>query len=88
MTTSSSRLALRAAEGGVGFIHTFEDYARPGLESGRLVSVLADWCPPFPGPFLYYPSRRHMAAGLRAFIDFVRSESKARQSLPSPADAG
>jgi hypothetical protein len=29
-----------------------------------------------------------MAAGLRAFIDFVRSESKARQSLPSPADAG
>jgi DNA-binding transcriptional LysR family regulator len=88
LTTSSSRLALRAAEGGVGFIHTFEDYARPGLESGRLVSVLADWCPPFPGPFLYYPSRRHMAAGLRAFIDFVRSESKARQSLPSPADAG
>lgn len=88
LTTSSSRLALRAAEGGVGFIHTFEDYARPGLESGRLVSVLADWCPYFPGPFLYYPSRRHMAAGLRAFIDFVRSESKARQSLPSPADAG
>src|SRR5204862_530213 len=36
LTTSSSRLALRAAESGVGFIHTFEDYARPGLASGRL----------------------------------------------------
>jgi DNA-binding transcriptional LysR family regulator len=87
LTTSNSRLAVRAAEGGVGFIHVFEETARPGLESGRLVSVLDDWCPPFPGPFLYYPSRRHMAAGLRAFIDFVRNESKAAQSRLSPADA-
>jgi DNA-binding transcriptional LysR family regulator len=88
LATSSSRLALRAAEGGVGFIHTFEDYARPGLEAGRLVSVLEDWCPPFPGPFLYYPSRRHMAAGLRAFIDFVRSEGKSAQSAAAQPAAG
>jgi DNA-binding transcriptional LysR family regulator len=41
------------------------------LQSGRLVSVLDEWCPFFPGPFLYYPSRRHMPAG--AFIDFART---------------
>lgn len=45
--------------------------AEPWLASGRLVRVLEDWCPPFPGPYLYYPSRRHMSAGLRAFIDLV-----------------
>jgi DNA-binding transcriptional LysR family regulator len=87
LTTSNSRLAVRAAEGGVGYIHVFEETARPSLDSGRLVSVLADWCPPFPGPFLYYPSRRHMAAGLRAFIDFVRNESKVAQNRPAKAGA-
>ena len=34
-----------------------EHYVAPHLESGTLVRVLADWCPPFPGYFLYYPSR-------------------------------
>jgi len=76
LTTSNTRLAVSAAEGGVGFAHTFEDYVRPAIESGRLVSVLDDWCASFPGPFLYYPSRRHMPSGLRAFIDFVRGEMK------------
>jgi DNA-binding transcriptional LysR family regulator len=36
------------------------------------VRVLEDWCAPYPGPFLYYPSRRQMRPALRAFIDFFR----------------
>jgi DNA-binding transcriptional LysR family regulator len=51
----------------------FEIYVGPALASWRLVSVLDDWCPAFPGPFLYYSSRRHVPAALRAFIDFVRT---------------
>ena len=44
----------------------------PYLESGALVRVLEDWCPPFPGLFIYFPSRRHRPAALSALIDFLR----------------
>jgi DNA-binding transcriptional LysR family regulator len=64
-------LALRAAHDGVGFWLTFEGYVRDAVKSGALVSVLDDWCPPFPGPFLYYPSRRQPPPALGAFVAFV-----------------
>jgi DNA-binding transcriptional LysR family regulator len=64
-------LALRAAHDGVGFWLTFEGYVREAVKSGALVSVLDDWCPPFPGPFLYYPSRRQPPPALAAFVAFV-----------------
>jgi DNA-binding transcriptional LysR family regulator len=64
-------LALRAAHDGVGFWLTFEGYVREGVQSGALVSVLDDWCAPFPGPFLYYPSRRQPPPALAAFVSFV-----------------
>jgi DNA-binding transcriptional LysR family regulator len=64
-------LALRAACDGLGFWLTFEAYAREAIKSGRLVSVLDDWCAPFPGPFLYYPSRRQPPPALAALVAFV-----------------
>jgi DNA-binding transcriptional LysR family regulator len=64
-------LALRAVHDGVGFWPTFEGYVRDDVRSGALVSVLEDWCPPFPGPFLYYPSRRQPPPALSAFVSFV-----------------
>jgi DNA-binding transcriptional LysR family regulator len=64
-------LALRAAHDGAGFWLTFEGYVREGVQSGALVSVLDDWCAPFPGPFLYYPSRRQPPPALAAFVSFV-----------------
>jgi DNA-binding transcriptional LysR family regulator len=70
--TNDDVLALEAAADGAGLALTFEDMAMPWLASGRLVRVLEDWCPPFPAPRLYYPSRRHMTAGLRAFIRLLR----------------
>jgi DNA-binding transcriptional LysR family regulator len=64
-------LARRAALDGVGFWPTFEGYVREAVKSGELVSVLDDWCASFPGPFLYYPSRRQLPPALGAFIAFV-----------------
>jgi DNA-binding transcriptional LysR family regulator len=42
------------------------------LDHGRLVPVLEDWWYGFSGPFIYYPSRRHMPTPLRAFLDFIK----------------
>lgn len=64
-------VALRAVHDGVGYWATFEGYVRYGVKSGTLVSVLEDWCAPFPGPFLYYPSRRQPPPPLAAFVAFV-----------------
>ena len=75
-------LAMRAALDGVGFWATFEDYVSGAVRSGALVSVLEDWLPPFPGPFLYYPSRRQPPPALAAFVSFVgeRRKQERRQS--------
>jgi DNA-binding transcriptional LysR family regulator len=64
-------LARRAALDGFGFWPTFEGYVHDDLKSGALVRVLEDWCEPFPGPFLYYPSRRQPPPALGAFIAFA-----------------
>jgi DNA-binding transcriptional LysR family regulator len=73
LIATSMSVQRRAALEAAGFWATFEEWAEADLRSGQLVSVLDDWCPSFPGPYLYYPSRRHMAAALRAFIDFART---------------
>lgn len=72
LVTTSIPLQLAAARAGLGFYLSFEEYVREDLAAGRLVEVLAGWCPPFPGPRLYYPRGRHTPAPLRAFVEFVR----------------
>ncbi|REG51042.1 LysR family transcriptional regulator [Paraburkholderia sp. BL6669N2] len=68
-------VALQAALDGLGITVWTEDWMKPQLESGRLVPLLRDWSPPFPGFFLYHPSRTRMPSALRAFIDVVKSVS-------------
>ena len=70
-------LAMRAVRDGLGFWLTFEGYVREHVKSGALVSVLEDWCPPFPGPFLYYPSRRQPPPGARRLRGLCRGLAKA-----------
>lgn len=72
LTVSDQDLALGAALDGAGIAFAFEAQARPFIDDGRLVRVLEDWCPHYPGMFLYYPSRRQLPAPLRAFVDFVK----------------
>lgn len=64
---------LQAARAGLGLVMLFEEYCEADLAAGRLEAVMDDWCEPFPGPMLYYPSRRLMPAGLRAFVDLIRA---------------
>jgi DNA-binding transcriptional LysR family regulator len=65
-------LMIRAAIDGVGLAFLSEDRAAPHLASSALVRVLEEWCQPFPGFFLYYPSRRQQPAALAALIDTLR----------------
>jgi DNA-binding transcriptional LysR family regulator len=75
-------LALKAVYDGAGYWLTFEGYVREGIKSGALVSVLDDWCEPFPGPFLYYPSRRQPPPALAAFVAFVAEWRKKERRKP------
>ena len=72
LTLDSDRLVLRAALEGAGLAYVSEWSARKALAEGRLVQVLSDWTPPYPGLCLYYPSHRHLAAAMRAFTDVIR----------------
>ncbi|MBD9451704.1 LysR family transcriptional regulator [Rhizobium sp. RHZ02] len=72
LIVSEDRLGLIAALNGVGLAYLFDLRVEHELASGKLVRVLEDWCSPYPGPFIYYPSRRQMRPALRAFIDFFR----------------
>jgi DNA-binding transcriptional LysR family regulator len=69
------QLMIEAAAKGMGIAYVSERGLQPYLESGALVLVLEDWCPWIPGLFLYYPGRRHVPPGLRAFIDVLKEVS-------------
>ncbi|WP_439598180.1 LysR family transcriptional regulator [Falsiroseomonas sp.] len=64
---------LRAALAGLGLAYVFEDQAQPYLAEGRLERVLDDWCPPFPGYHLYYPSRRQPTPAFALLVEALRA---------------
>nr|WP_280531058.1 LysR family transcriptional regulator [Shinella yambaruensis] len=84
---------LNAAMQGVGLIKHLDLCVRQHLANGRLVRVLAPWCRPFPGFYLYVPSRNQMPAKTRALIDFLVERRKhlvaeSRKAIPAIAPAG
>ncbi|MET2829461.1 LysR family transcriptional regulator [Mesorhizobium shangrilense] len=72
LIVGEDRLNVEAAINGAGITFVFEGYVSDAIADGRLVRVLEDWCPPFDGFFVYYPSRRQMRPALRAFVDFFK----------------
>lgn len=65
-------LARQAALDGGGIAYLPERYVEDELAGGRLVRLLAEWCPPFPGYHLYYPSRRQLSPAFRLLVEALR----------------
>ncbi|MFK3689662.1 LysR family transcriptional regulator [Agrobacterium tumefaciens] len=72
---SDQSLIRRAAIDGAGLAFVFEQRVEDDIRQGRLIRVLDEWCAPFDGFYIYYPSRRQMRPALRAFVDFFRFRS-------------
>jgi len=69
---NNTLMALEAAVAGHGLAYLLEDRVQACLANGRLVRVLADWCPPFSGYHLYYPSRRQPTPAFSLLVDALR----------------
>ncbi len=65
-------LRLTSALAGMGLAYLPEDQVLEPVAEGRLIRVLEDWCEPFPGYYLYYPSRRHASPAFAVLVDALR----------------
>lgn len=72
LTFNDMRMTLGATLDGAGLSYVMEDQAKPHIKDGSLVRVLADWCPPFSGYHLYYPSRRQQSLAFSLIVDALR----------------
>ena len=69
---NNSDLIREAALAGHGLAHAYEDDVAADIEAGRLIRILAKWCPTVPGYYLYHPSRRQTPPALAALIAALR----------------
>lgn len=69
---NSGALRIKAAMAGLGLAYIAEDRVRTQLAKGQLIQVLDDWCAPFPGYHLYYPSRRQSSPAFALLVDALR----------------
>lgn len=67
---------LKAARKGLGLAYLTEGHVQPYLSNGQLVRVLGDWCPPFSGYHLYYPSRRQHSPAFAVLVEALRYRRK------------
>jgi len=72
MTCNGSAQVLNAALAGVGLAYLPEGMAESHVAKGRLTRVLEDWCPPFSGYHLFYPSRRQSSAAFSLVVETLR----------------
>ena len=73
---NNSELRMRGVLAGLGLAYLPEDQVQPYLAGKQLVRVLAEWCPPFPGYHLYYPSRRQPTSAFAVVLEALRYKSK------------
>lgn len=72
LTFNTIRQRLDSAIQGLGLAYMPEDIAAPSVASGELIRVLEDWCAPFSGYHLYYPSRRHSSPAFSLLVESMR----------------
>jgi len=77
-------VARAAALEGLGIGCFMEQDIITDVEGGRLVRVLQDWTPPYPGICLYYPGRRNLSAGVKAFLSLARESGATKKSISKP----
>lgn len=65
-------MRLSSGLDGLGLTYLPEDHVLPYIAEGRLIRVLEDWCPCFPGYHLYYPNRRHTSPPFSVLVDTLR----------------
>jgi DNA-binding transcriptional LysR family regulator len=86
--STDASLNRRLAIAGLGVTLSFESHVRDAVERGQLVSILEEFCAPFPGYYLYYPQRRQASRALRALIDHLqrwrRAGRRRKLTIPSP----
>lgn len=79
LTFNNLQPRIDAAVAGIGLAMVPEDSVEALVGAGRLEKVLENWCAPFPGYYLYYPSRKQHTTAFAAFIDAVRVKSSSRR---------
>lgn len=72
ISLDEASLTRAAVLAGTGIGYLFEQDILPEIKTGRVIRVLEDWTPPYPGLCLYYPGRRNLSAGVRAFLELAR----------------
>ena len=72
LTFNATTQLLKAALSGCGLAYVPEGMVQADLDKGRLRRVLADWCPPYSGYHLFYPSRRQSSAAFSLVVDALR----------------
>ncbi|MFY9833787.1 MAG: LysR family transcriptional regulator [Methylocystis sp.] len=72
LVLNNLEMRLNAALAGLGLAYLPEDYVLAHLAEGRLIRALKDWCPPFAGYHLYYPSRRQATPAFAVLVDALR----------------
>jgi DNA-binding transcriptional LysR family regulator len=73
LTVNSADLVLSSTLDGIGLAYATEGMVQPHIKTGRLVRVLEDWSPTFPGYYLFYPTRRQLSAAMVALVDSLRT---------------
>lgn len=72
LTINALRHRIEAARAGMGLVYIPEDSVEREIANGELVGVLDEWCEPFPGYYLYYPSRRQHTTAFSLFVEAMR----------------
>jgi DNA-binding transcriptional LysR family regulator len=80
LVLNEQRTVLQAVRAGIGLAFLSEWHIADDLASGRLVTVLDDWCPSFPGLRLYYPRHRYVPAALKALVELIREKNIGRRA--------
>lgn len=82
ITLDEASLTQTAVLDGAGLGYLFEQDILPEIQVGQVIRVLADWTPSYPGLCLYYPGRRNLSAGVRAFLELAREFSRTGDPRP------